>query len=206
MDEQRRAEVLWAYSITHERILERLVKKERISQERADAILDMLIDTMNEKEIEKHCRSKVCKKEIESFLHLVIDSEDFVSLTALARTENNENPSYVIQSWLRSRNTIEFLRLWEKENNPDFNEDGYNHLVRQINLPSFTLTAKKWITQTNAIGLISKQGNNGGTLAHPDIAFDFQVWMSPEKRYEVVNKVLREIRLDKNRELMEKSN
>ena len=59
MDEQRRSEVLWAYSITHERILERLVKKERISQERADAILDMLIDTMNKEEIEKHSRSKV---------------------------------------------------------------------------------------------------------------------------------------------------
>lgn len=191
MDEQRRAEVLWAYSITHERILERLVKKERISQERADAILDMLIDTMNEEEIEKHSRSNVCKKEIESFLHSVIDGEDFVSLTDLARTENNENPSYVIQSWLRSRNTIEFLRLWKKENNPDFNEDGYNHLVKQINLPSFTLTAKKWITQTNAVGLISKQGNNGGTLVHIDIALDFQVWLSSEKRYEIVKRLKR---------------
>lgn len=188
MDEQRRAEVLWAYSITHERILERLVKKERISQERTDAILDMLIDTMNEEEIEKHSRSKVCKEEIKSFLHPVINCEDFVSLTDLARTENNENLSYVIQSWLRSRNKIEFLRLWEKENNPDFNEDGYNHLVEQINLSSFTLTAKKWITQTNAIGLISKQGNNGGTLAHLDIALDFQIWLSPEKRYEVVKR------------------
>lgn len=102
----------------------------------------------------------------------------------MERTENNENPSYVIQSWLRSRNTIEFLSLWKKENNADFNEDGYNHLVEQINLPSFTLTAKKWITQTNAVGLISKQGNNGGTLAHIDIAFDFQAWLDPRKRYE----------------------
>lgn len=71
------------------------------------------------------------------------------------------------------------------------NEDGYSHLVKRINLPSFTLTAKKWIIQTNAIGIISKQGNNGGTLAHPDIAFDFQVWMSPEKRHEVVKRLRR---------------
>ena len=71
-------------------------EKRRITQEQADTVLNMLIDTMNEEETEKYSRSKVCKK-IESFLHPVIDSEDFVSLTDLARTESNENPSYVIK-------------------------------------------------------------------------------------------------------------
>lgn len=81
---KKRAEVLRAYYITRERILERLVKKELIFQERADAVLDMLIDNMNEWEIEKHSRFKVCKRKIEPFLCLVNDCEDFVSLTDLA--------------------------------------------------------------------------------------------------------------------------
>lgn len=112
---------------------------------------------MNKEKIEKRSQSKVCKKN-RVFSSSGIDREDFVRLNDLARTENNKNPSCVIQSWLRSRNTIELLSLWEKESNADFNEDGYNQLIEQINLPSLTLTAKKWITRTNAIGLISKQG------------------------------------------------
>lgn len=94
----------------------------------------------------------------------------------------------MVKSWLR--NTIKFLKRWEKGNNSDFNEDGYNYLAEQINLSFFTLTVKKWITQTNAIGLISKQGNNGGTRAHLDIAVNFQIWLSLEKRYKIVNPIL----------------
>lgn len=193
MDEKRRAEALWAYSITHERIMERLVRKGAFTQERADEILDMLIDELSEQSIEAYSQSAGFQNVIESLLRPQLSSKNFISLTELAREENRDNPSYVIQSWLRNRNTIEFLRLWEKENNPDFNETGYNQLIEQINLSSFTLTAKKWIAQTNAIGLISKQGNNGGTLAHRDIVLDFQLWLYPEKRYEMVKIVSGEL-------------
>ncbi len=144
---KKRAEALWAYSITHERIMERLVRKGAFTQERADEILDMLTDELCDQSIEDYSKSAGFQNVIESLLRPQLSPKNFISLTELAREENRDNPSYVIQSWLRSRNTIEFLRLWEKENNPDFNETGYNQLIEQINLSSFTLTAKKWIEQ-----------------------------------------------------------
>ena len=114
---------------------------------------------------------------------------DYVSLTELAKRKNPSNPSYVIQSWLRDKNTIEFLRLWEKDNNPEFNNDEAEALVKRVSESSFTLTTKVWIAQTKAAGIVSKQGNNGGTLAHRDIAIDFIVWLFPEKRYELVKMI-----------------
>lgn len=102
----------------------------------------------------------------------------FVSLTETVRTLTEESPAHVIQSWMRSRNTLEFLALWETENNVDFNQLGYESLMEQQG-GSFTMTPKQWIDQTNAIGLISKQGRNGGTFAHPVIACEFMLWLSP---------------------------
>lgn len=119
----------------------------------------------------------------------VREDTDYVSLTELAKRKNPSNPSYVIQSWLRDKNTIEFLRLWEKDNNPEFNNDEAEALVKRVSESSFTLTTKVWIVQTKAAGIVSKQGNNGGTLAHRDIAIDFIVWLFPEKRYELVKMI-----------------
>lgn len=120
---------------------------------------------------------------------------DYISLTEIAKRKNFNNPSYVIQSWLRDKNTIEFLRLWETENNPEFNNDEADALVKRISESSFTLTTKVWIAQTKSTGIISKQGNNGGTLAHRDIAIDFIVCLFPEKRYELVKMITSRILL-----------
>ena len=119
----------------------------------------------------------------------VREDTDYVSLTELAKRKNPSNPSYVIQSWLRDKSTIEFLRLWEKDNNPEFNNDEAEALVKRVSESSFTLTTKVWIAQTKAAGIVSRQGNNGGTLAHRDIAIDFIVWLFPEKRYELVKMI-----------------
>ena len=119
----------------------------------------------------------------------VREDSDYVSLTELAKRKNPSNPSYVIQSWLRDKNTIEFLRLWEKDNNLEFNNDEAEALVKRVSESSFTLTTKVWIAQTKATGIVSKQGNNGGTLAHRDIAIDFIVWLFPKKRYELVKMI-----------------
>lgn len=114
------------------------------------------------------------------------DSTFYVSLTDIAKMKDNKNPSYVIQAWLRDRNTIEFLHLWEREHNRDFYEMGFHKVKRNLSDPSFTLTAKIWKEQTGATGIISKQGNGGGTFAHIDIAIDFYAWVFPKKRYELV--------------------
>lgn len=106
--------------------------------------------------------------------------ESYVSLTELVRAHSDNAPGYVIQSWMRSGNTLAFLNLWEKENNPDYCEEGYKELLDKKRAASFTLTPKLWIIQTKATGIISKQGKFGGTFAHPIIACEFASWLTPE--------------------------
>lgn len=106
--------------------------------------------------------------------------EGYISLTEIARAHSEDTPGYVIQSWLRSGNTLAFLNLWEKEHNPDYNEAGYIELLEKKKAASFTLTPKLWIDRAKAIGIVSKQGKFGGTFAHPMIACEFASWVSPE--------------------------
>ncbi len=85
-----------------------------------------------------------------------------------------------IRNWMRNKNTIEFLGLWEKLFNPDFKGVEFDTFLNEAGLNRFNMTPKKWINTTNAIGIISKAGRNGGTYAHKDIAFEFASWISPE--------------------------
>lgn len=120
---------------------------------------------------------------VAKYLH---PSDDYFSLTEIARKFDADNPSYLIQSWLRSRNTVEFLAEWERKNNSDFNEAAFKKLVVDAKTPQFTLTPRKWIDLTNAVGITSKQGKGGGTMAHSFIACDFEMWNDAEFRYEVL--------------------
>lgn len=106
--------------------------------------------------------------------------ESYISLTKIAQAHSDDSPGYVIQSWLRSGNTLAFLNLWEKENNPDYKEGGYTELLEKKKTASFTLTPKLWIERTKAIGIVSRQGKSGGTFAHPIIAGEFTSWIAPE--------------------------
>jgi len=106
--------------------------------------------------------------------------DDFISLTDIARFKDSERTDYIIQNWLRNRNTIEFLGVWEQLNNPGFNPIEFDGIRKQAVLNSFILTANRWIAATHAIGLISKAGRYGGTFAHKDIAFEFASWVSVE--------------------------
>lgn len=115
---------------------------------------------------------------------------DYISLTAEAKKVFDNAPGYAVQSWLRDGNTIAFLRCWEMKNNANFNEAGYETLLEELKSPSSTLTAKKWIEATNAIGLQSKQGKNGGTYAHPEIACAFCAWLRPEFQYSLIQSFL----------------
>jgi hypothetical protein len=106
--------------------------------------------------------------------------EDFLSVTDIARYKDPLRSDYILQNWMRSRNTIEFLGLWEKINNPDFNSIEFDGIKNQAGLNSFSLTPQRWIKTTSAIGIISQAGRYGGTYAHKDIAFEFASWISPE--------------------------
>jgi len=109
-----------------------------------------------------------------------VKEEDYISLTDIARYKDSKRTDYIIQNWLRNRNTIEFLGIWEHLNNPDFNPIEFDGIKKQAGLNSFILTAKRWTGLTGAIGIISKAGRYGGTYAHKDIAFEFASWISVE--------------------------
>ncbi|MEA1879972.1 MAG: KilA-N domain-containing protein [Campylobacterota bacterium] len=111
---------------------------------------------------------------------LKIEDEDYISLTDIAKSKNPTDANDIIRNWLRNRNTIEFLGVWEKIYNPDFKTVEFDGFKKEAGLNSFTLSSKKWIEATNAIGIISKAGRYGGTYAHKDIAFEFGMWISAE--------------------------
>ena len=106
--------------------------------------------------------------------------DDFISLTDIAKLKDSDNPRYIIQNWLRNRNTIEFLGVWESLYNPEFNRVEFDAFRSQAGLNSFVLTPQKWIEATGAIGIVSKAGRYGGTYAHKEIAFEFASWISVE--------------------------
>jgi len=108
------------------------------------------------------------------------EKEDYISLTDIAKYKDSERTNYIIQNWMRNRSTIEFIGLWELLHNPDFKGIEFDAFKNEAGSNSFTLTPKRWIASTNAIGIISKSGRYGGTYAHQDIAFEFASWISAE--------------------------
>ena len=106
--------------------------------------------------------------------------EDFISLTDIAKHKNPDAPADIVKNWLRNKNTIELLGLWEKLYNPDFKLVEFDQFRSEAGLNHFVLSPKQWIESTGAIGLTSKSGRYGGTFAHKDIGFEFASWVSVE--------------------------
>lgn len=109
-----------------------------------------------------------------------VGDADYICITDIARQKNPLEPNTVVGNWMRNRNTIEYLGIWESLNNPSFNPIEFEGFRNQAGLNAFTLSPARWIESTNAIGLISKSGRYGGTYAHRDIAFKFASWVSVE--------------------------
>lgn len=105
---------------------------------------------------------------------------DYISLTDLARYKNPIEPKDVVKNWLRAKTNIEYLALWEQMHNPNVKGVEIDTFKNEAGTHYFTMSPQRWIKETNAIGIVSKSGNNGGTYAHPDIAFEFASWISPE--------------------------
>ena len=115
---------------------------------------------------------------------------EFISLTDIARYKSDD-PTAVIQNWMRNRDVIEFLGLWERLHNPDFKPLEFEGFRKEAGLNAFTLSPQKWIETTSAIGIISKSGRYGGTFAHKDIAFKFASWISVEFELYIVKEFQR---------------
>ncbi|MFI5137562.1 MAG: KilA-N domain-containing protein [Sphingobacteriales bacterium] len=118
-------------------------------------------------------------------------NEDYVSITDIARHKDSANTDSIIQNWLRNRNTIELLGFWELMYNPGFKPLEFEGFKKQAGLNSFVMTPKKWIENTNAIGITSKSGRYGGTFAHKDIAFEFASWISIEFKLYIIKEFQR---------------
>jgi hypothetical protein len=125
---------------------------------------------------------------------------EFISLTDIAKYRNSDDPRFVIQNWMRNRNTIEFLGLWEELHNPNFNRVQFEAVRSEAGYNRFVMTPTKWIESVNAIGIVSKAGRYGGTYAHSDIAMSFATWISPEFQLYIM-KDYRRLKSDENSRL-----
>ena len=148
--------------------------------------------------------SKVKKETIEAKgFAIQIYTEDFqndyISLTDIARYKSDE-PSDVIKNWMRRKDTIEFLGLWETIHNPNFKGVEFDSFRKEAGTNAFTLSPQRWIENTNAIGIVSKSGRGGGTFAHPDIAMEFASWISAEFKLYLIQDYKR-LKSDENSKL-----
>lgn len=175
-------EALWTYEISTEKILRRAVKKGFISQAEADEFSEKLSEQLDTKKIPgfrpSPLREKMCAEDVRV--------NPYVSMTEIAREKKTSSPGYLIQSWMRSNTTIEYLRIWEKIYNPQFQEDACNELIQTVHTTGTTLTPSLWINTTHALGMRTSRGKGGGTTAHPEIAEMFRAWLFPEFMLELV--------------------
>ncbi|MDP8170936.1 KilA-N domain-containing protein [Pasteurella skyensis] len=125
---------------------------------------------------------------------------DYISLTDIAKYRNAEDPRFVIQNWMRNRNTLEFIGIWETLNNQNFNRVQFDTFKNESGLNRFIMTPQKWIETTNAIGIVSKSGRYGGTYAHSDIAMEFASWISAEFKLYIIQDYKR-LKTDENSKL-----
>jgi hypothetical protein len=130
-----------------------------------------------------------------SIIHGV--SGDFISLTDMLKAKDGE---FFISDWLRNRNTVEFLGIWESVHNPAFNYGEFATIKSQAGLNSYKISVKEWVAKTNAIGLHAQAGRYGGTYAHKDIAFEFGMWISPEFKIYLIKEFQR-LKDDENQRL-----
>lgn len=126
---------------------------------------------------------------------------DYISLTDITRYKNVHEPKDVVKNWLRVRDTIEFLGLWETIHNPDFKGVEFDSFRKEAGTNAFTLFPQRWIENTNTIGIVSKSGRGGGTFAHPDIAMEFASWISAEFKLYLIQDYKR-LKGDENSKLL----
>lgn len=135
--------------------------------------------------IKKPVKETIHAKGIDIAIYTNNFQDEFISLTDIARYKSDE-PFSVINNWMRGKDTIQFLGLWEQLHNPDFKPIEFDRFRKEAGFNAFTLSPQKWISATNAIGIVSKSGRYGGTFAHSDIAFEFASWISAEFKLYII--------------------
>lgn len=176
------SEAIWAYTISKEKILKRLVDGSVFTQKEADDLLSWLYRKL---ELALNPQSEFSRIEMRQMPTIEVE-RTIVSLTDIARAKSKKNPGYLIQSWLRSDCTVELLRAWELKYNKEFDNSACDLLLEELHQTGTTLTPKLWRERTRAKGIFSTQGKGGGTYADPDIALAFRAWIQPELMIEMI--------------------
>ena len=135
-------------------------------------------------------KSEIIVKDV-TIKTIAVNGIDYICITDIARQKNEADPNGVIANWMRNRNTVEFLGIWETLNNPNFNPLEFEGFRKEAGLNAFTLSPSRWVAATNAIGILSQSGRYGGTYAVSDIAFEFSSWISVEFRLYLVKEFQR---------------
>ena len=180
----------------YESALDQLVGKGLIDKDFADKHKKAFYDSLDEEKLRISQKIRSHKEIIRRYMRGMI-SGDMVSLTEIARQYTEDSPGYVIQSWMRSRNTLEFLRQWENDMNGEFDDRACGDLIHQAYTTSLTVTPSLWIRKTHAVGMRVKQGKGGGVRAYPEIAADFELWLNPKERLALVRAVRKHKLVDK---------
>ena len=169
----------------YESAINQLVDKGLVDKDLADQSRKNFYDSLNEEKLRTSQKIKNHTEIIRRYMRGMI-CRDMASLTELARQYSEDSPGYVIQSWMRSRNTLAFLRQWENDVNEEFDDRACEELIHQAHTTSLTVTPSLWIRRTHALGMRVRQGKGGGVSAYPEIAADFRLWLDPAERLALV--------------------
>ena len=185
MTEKEISEFYTRLAFQCESSIDSLLERRIIDADVANASREKFYDLLNEEKLQTSKRIRDYQETIRLYMRLMT-CKDMVSLTEVARQYSEESPGYVIQSWMRSRNTLEFLRQWENDMNEEFDDRACEELIHQGHTTSLTITPSLWIRRTHAVGMRVKQGKGGGVSAYPEIAADFHLWLDPKARLAIM--------------------
>lgn len=185
MTEKELSELYARLALQFDSVLGTLVSKNLVFPDFVPGIRKDFYDALNEEKRKDFERILSYTEIIRRYIRENANNSS-ISLTQLAKEYSEESPGYVIQSWMRSRNTLEFLRQWEMAENPDFDDAACKELMQQARSSSLTITPSLWVKRTQAVGMTVKQGKGGGVTAHSEIAMDFHLWLDPAARVTMV--------------------
>ena len=185
MTEKELSELYTRLALQFDSVLGTLVSKNLVFPDFVPGIRKDFYDSLNEEKRKDFERILTYTEIIRRYIRENANN-DSISLTQLVKSYSEESPGYVIQSWMRSRNTLEFLRQWEMAENPNFDNAACGELIQQARMSSLTITPSLWVKRTRAVGMTVKQGKGGGVTAHSEIALDFHLWLDPAMRVTMV--------------------
>ena len=187
MTEEEIGELYTRLAFQYEAAIGQLLDKKIIDQDLVNRHRKSFYDSLDKEKLRTAQKIRGYTEIIRRYMRDMI-CEDMVSLTGLAKQYSEDSPGYVIQSWMRSRNTLEFLRQLENDMNEEVDDRACEELIHQGHTTSLTITPSLWIRKTHAVGMYVKQGKGGGVSAYPEIAVDFHLWLDPKARLAIVRK------------------